>query len=155
MLANVSIKINSTKEKIWEVITNIENSTQNIRAIEKIVVIDKPKDGFVGFKWKETRTMFGKEATEIMWVTGAETNRYYETRAESHGSVYISKLSIEERDKNCVLSMGFEGIPQSVMSKLMGAVFGGMMKKSIEKALLTDLVDIKNAVEKSKRCNHI
>lgn len=25
--------------------------------------------GLVGFKWKETHKMFGKEATEIMWIT--------------------------------------------------------------------------------------
>ncbi len=147
MKCSASIPIESTKEEIWSVITDIEHSEQNISAIEKIEVLEKPEEEFNGFKWRETRTMFGKEATEVMWITESEKNHYYKTRAESHGMIYVSTLSIETEGDHEVLTMGFEGEPQTFMGKMMNTVFGKMMVSSTEKALLKDLEDIKNVVE--------
>ncbi len=127
-------------------ITDIEHSEQTISAIDKIEVLEKP-ESLNGFKWKETRTMFGKEATEIMWITESEKNHYYKTRAESHGMVYVSSLSIEDEDDHEVLIMGFEGEPQSFGGKVMNMIFGKMMMSSMEKAILKDLEDIRNVVE--------
>ena len=87
--AKVSIK--GKKEDVWDVITDIEGSVERISAIESVEILEKPATGILGLKWKETRTMFGKEATEIMWVTDAKENEYYQTRAESHGALYISR----------------------------------------------------------------
>ena len=64
-----------------------------ISGIEKIEVLEKPSHGLVGLKWEETRIMFGKTAIEIMWITEAEDNSHYQTRAEHRNVVYISKLS--------------------------------------------------------------
>jgi hypothetical protein len=141
--------ISGTKEKIWNVITDIDNSVNTIEAIEEIEVLERPDSGILGLKWQETRTMFGQSATEIMWITDAKENEYYQTRAESHGAVYISRLQIEEQgDENC-LTMGFEGQPQSTWAKIMTAVTGFMIKNATQKALHKDLLDIKAAVENS------
>ena len=67
------------------------------------------KNGLVGLKWTETRLMFGKQATETMWITDAEENDYYQTRAESHGSIYISRLEIKDSGDGTELTMSFEG----------------------------------------------
>ncbi len=147
MKVSASIPIYATKEDIWNVITDIEHSQENIKAIDKIEVLNKPEDQLNGLKWRETRTMFGKEATEVMWVTESENNHYYKTRAESHGMVYESTLTIDTEGDHEVLTMGFEGEPQSFMGKVMNVVFGKMMASSTQKALLDDLEDIKNAVE--------
>ena len=87
MEVSTSIEISKPKENAWKAITDIENSPGRISNIISIDVLVQPEDGFVGFKWKETRKMFGKEATEVMWVTDSVENDYYVTRAESHGSV--------------------------------------------------------------------
>lgn len=151
MKASVEINIKGIKESIWEVIADIEHSEKNIIAIENIEVIKKPVEGILGLKWRETRVMFGKAATEVMWVTDAVPNKFYKTRAESHGAIYITTLSILEKDTYCVLSMSFEGIAQSFIAKLSSAVFGRMMMKSTEKALLNDLKDIKRIVENNNK----
>lgn len=41
--------------------------------------------GLVGLKWRETRMLFGKEATAEKWITDAVENECYKTRAESDG----------------------------------------------------------------------
>ena len=148
MKVKVQISINASKESIWHVITNIENSTDTISGIEKIELLEQPADGIIGLKWRETRIMFGKTATEVMWITDAVENEFYQTRAESHGSIYISRLSISEGDGENRLTMEFKGEPQSFGAKLMYAITGFMFKGATQKALLQDLQDIKVAVEK-------
>ncbi len=69
MKLKVEITINGTKEQIWKVITDIEGSVETISAIEKIEILEQPESGVLGLKWEETRTMFGKSATEVMWIT--------------------------------------------------------------------------------------
>jgi len=147
MKAITTLEINGTKEAIWKVITDLENSDKNINAITKVEVLNKPSKDILGFKWRETRTMFGKEATEVMWITDYKENEYYKTRAESHGAIYLTTISIKEKNNSCALSMGFEGISVSFLAKIGSAIFGKMMIKSTEKALLDDLNDIKNIVE--------
>ena len=52
MNVEVQVDINGTKEDVWKVITDIENSTDTIRGIEKIEVLEKPTNSFVGLKWR-------------------------------------------------------------------------------------------------------
>lgn len=148
MKLSVQVEINDSKERVWNAISDIENSVHMISGIEKIEVLEKPEADFVGFKWRETRTMFGKEATEVMWITDSVENDYYQTRAESHGSVYISRLSVADSGDGCILTMGFDGEPQTVGAKIMDALTGFIFKSATIKALQKDLEDIKATVEK-------
>ena len=147
MKVKADITINSAKEAVWRVITNIENSVNTISAIENIEVLEKPENGLVGLKWQETRTMFGQQATEIMWITEAQENAYYRTRAENNGAVYISELRVEGSGDKTLLSMEFEGEAQSFGAKLMSFLTGFLFKGAREKAIKQDLEDIKVAVE--------
>ena len=147
MNVEVQVEINGTKEDVWKVITDIENSTNTIRGIEKIEVLEKPADGIVGLKWRETRTMFGRTATEILWITDVVENQSYKTRAESHGAVYVTTLKITDAGENFRLSMDFEGTPQTFGAKIMSVLTSGMAKKATEEALMQDLMDIKAKVE--------
>jgi len=149
MKLKAEIIIDGTKEQIWQVITDIEGSIDRISAIEKIDILDKPVSGMLGLKWEETRTMFGKSATEIMWITDVVENEYYQTRAESHGAIYKSRLQIEESGDKSKLTMEFEGEAQSAFAKIMSFLTGFMFKSATEKALQEDLKDIKAYVEKS------
>lgn len=147
MKVQTEITINAPKEKVWAVITDIENASKTIQGIEKVEILNKPEKGVIGLKWKETRKMFGKEATEVMWITDAKANQFYQTRAESHGSIYKSKLAIEEKGAESILTMSFEGEAQSIGAKIMSGLMGWMMKGSMKKLLYKDLEDIKAKVE--------
>ncbi|WP_438312815.1 SRPBCC family protein [Sporosarcina sp. FA9] len=148
MKVSAKININSTKEKVWEVIADIENSVNVISGIIKIEILNPAGDNLVGLKWKETRRMFGKEAEEVMWVTHSKKYDYYQTRAESHGAIYLSRLNITEENNGVVtLEMSFEGQASSLMAKIMSGVFGTFMKKSMTKLLEVDLEDIKKSCE--------
>ena len=149
MILEAQVTINGSKEEIWAVITNIENATETISGIEKVEILEKPENGLVGLKWRETRTLLGKTATEEMWITDAAENEYYKTRAESHGFIYISTMSISENNDSRLLTMTHDSRPQAFVAKLMSfpmSVFKGALKKVI----LQDLNDIKAAVEQQR-----
>ena len=147
MNTSVSINIAKPKAEVWKTITDFENCPSYITSILSLEILEQPEDTLVGFKWKETREMFGKEATETMWVTDFSENEFYQTRAESHGSIYISKMAIKEDGDNSELIFSFSGEAVSFFAKIMSALMSSMMKKSLDKAMMKDLEDIKAYVE--------
>ena len=147
MEVSTSVEINKSLEEVWNTIIDFENCSKYIESIQKLEVLEKPSNTLVGFKWKETRVMFGKEATEIMWITEYNINEYYQTRAESHGSIYTSRLSIKSIKNKTQLTMSFGGEAQSLFAKVFSLCLGFMMKVAMRKALLKDLTDIKEHLE--------
>ena len=133
-------------EAIWAAITNIENASKTISGIENIEVLEKPANGLVGLRWRETRMLFGKPASVEKWITDAAENEFYKTRAESDGFVFVSTMSISESGGGIMLTSAHETKPQGIVARLKSIpmfLFKGVVKK----AILQDLNDIKSAVE--------
>jgi len=147
MEVSVDIKIGAPKAAVWETITDIDQWADTISEIMSLEVLHRPKDGLMGLKWSETRKVFGKVSTETMWVTEAEDQSFYRTRAESHGAVYTSKLSIVESGGATLLTQSFSMTSNSMLSKLLSFVWGGILKRSLKKLILADLNDVKARVE--------
>lgn len=148
MKVTAEIIISRPREIIWAVITDIENWTSMITSIIDIKILNKPADGLVGLKWEETRRMFGKEATETLWVTDSVENEYYCSRAESHGSVYITRFSLSDFGDKTSLTISFSGEPQTPFVKTVSFLMGHFIKGTIINALHKDLEDIKDQAEK-------
>jgi len=148
MHVTTKVPVNASKHDVWQVVTDIENAPSTISGIDEVEILDRPPEGIVGLKWKETRTLFGKTATETMWITDAVEDDYYETEARSHGSVYRSKIYLSEQDGMTELGMDFDAEAQSLTAKVFSAIMGFMMKSATRKALLQDLNDVKAVVEK-------
>lgn len=146
MLVEVQVTINGSKAAVWAAITDIENASEIISGIESIEVLEKPANGLVGLRWRETRMLFGKPATAEKWITEAAENEFYKTRAESHGFVFLSTLSISESSGVVTLTSSHDSKPQGILTRLQ-AIPMGFFKGVAKKALLQDLNDIKSAVE--------
>lgn len=147
MTLSSQIPVNASPQSLWAVISDIENATERISGIDKVEILEKPESGLPGLKWRETRTLFGKQAVETMWITEAEENHYYQTRAENHGMVYISRMFIAEENGQTYIGMSFEGKPQTFGARIIGALMMPFFKKATKKAMLQDLQDIKIAAE--------
>src|SRR5215831_20352008 len=96
MIVEAQVTINGSRAAIWAAITNIENVSETISGIENIEILEKPANGLVGLKWRETRTLFGKPATVEKWITDAAENEFYKTKAESDGFVFLSTKRLAE-----------------------------------------------------------
>jgi hypothetical protein len=143
-----SIDISATKEHVWSYIANIENAGSWISGIKKVEILEPAKGpSIVGLKWQETREFMGKDAIEVMWITDANDASFYETRAESHGSIYISRLELSEATTGCRLTMSFDSEAVALSAKVIWALTGWMAKGSLAKTIDKDLVDIKTVAE--------
>jgi hypothetical protein len=148
MLVEAQVNIDGSKAAIWTAITNIEDASKFMSGIEKIEVLDKPANGLVGLRWRETRILFGKPATVEKWITEAAENEFYKTKAEDGGFVFLTTKRISEGSSGTTLTECHESKPQVLVAKLMSIPMRLFFKGVIKKALLQDLIDIKAAVEK-------
>ena len=147
MIVEAQVTINGSKAAIWAAITNIENASETISGIENIEVLEKPANGIVGLKWREIRMLFGKPATVEKWITEAAEKEFYKTRAESHGFVFLSTMSISESSGGMTLTSSHDSKPQGIVARLQSIPMGLLFKGVAKKALLQDLNDIKSVVE--------
>jgi hypothetical protein len=150
MIVEAQVTINGSKAAIWDAITNIENASETISGIENIEVLEKPENGLVGLKWRETRMLFGKPATAEKWITDAAENEFYKTRAESDGFVFLSTMSISENRGDITLTSIHDSKPQGIVARIMSIPMALLFKGVAKKAILQDLKDIKSAVEHTR-----
>ena len=148
MIVEVQVTINGSRAAVWAAITNIENASKIISGILNIEILEKPANGLVGLKWRETRMLFGKPATVEKWITDAAENDFYKTRAEDGGFVFLTTKSISESSGGMTLTESHESKPQGFVATLMSIPMALFFKGVIRKVLLQDLNDIKSAVEK-------
>lgn len=149
MIIDAQVTINgASRTAVWAAMTTIENAADVFGGIEKIEVVERPAGGLVGLKWRETRMLFGKPATVVKWVTDAEENAFYTTRAEDGGFVFLTTTRISGDAGGITLTGIHETRPQGFAARLKSfpMVF---LKGVIEKAILQDLNDIKSAVERA------
>jgi len=121
-----------------------------VDVVEAIEVVERLDDGDgfgLGTTWRETRTMFGKKATEDMEVTEYEEGVRYATAAESHGSKYFSEIRVDAAGTGSRITMSFRGEPQTALTKAMDATVGRLFMGATRKALAKDLDDISAAAE--------
>ena len=147
MHVDVEVTVNAPAADVWAVVTDIPNAAENMSGVEDVEVLDRPPEGLVGLKWKETRTIGGKSATETMWITDVEEEAYYTTEARSHGSIYRTDIRLTNAPDDTLLSMHFTAETQTLGAKILSAVLGFIIKRSVKKALRKDLEDLKAAAE--------
>jgi len=141
--------ISGAKAAIWATITDIANAASIIRGIERIEIVEKPDQGLVGLKWRETRMLFGKPVAVEKWITQAVENEFYETRAESDGFVFVTTMRLSRADGGVTLTSSHDSRPQGLVATLQAIPMKLLFKGVIRKAILEDLKDIEAAVASS------
>ena len=141
--------VDASSDRVWQVVTNIDAWPDVITGIKSVERLDDSTGFVVGTTWRETRVLFGKEATEEMSVTAIDEGSSYTVEAESHGAHYTSVINLDQNGDGTDLSMSFgaktTGFFAAVMSKTIGKAFEGSTRKALEK----DLKDIATAAESS------
>ncbi len=142
----VSEWIDAPAARVFDLMTDMRAWPSVIRAIERIEVLTEGPMG-VGTRFRETRRMFGKDATEEMTVTGWEPGRSYTLGCTSCGVELASMVRVMPEGVGSRLSMRTEGRAVSLGAKLMSGVMSWMMSGVMRRCLAQDLADIKKAAE--------
>ncbi len=99
-----------------------------------------------GTQFKETRKMFGKEATETMEVTAYDPPSRYDLSAVSCGVAFTSGFRFVPEKGGTRVDFTLTTQAQTFFSKLM-APMGWLMKGSMVKCMKRDFAAIKTHVE--------
>jgi uncharacterized membrane protein len=137
--------IHAPVEDVFAHCIDLEHLPERVRGIDKVEVLT---EGPVadGTTFRETRTMFGREATEEMTFADFDPPNGYTLLAESHGTRYRTTHTFETVDGGTLVTMHFEARARSLTAKLMTPMYA-MMKGKLEQCLLDDLQDLKNNLE--------
>ena len=137
--------VNAPPERVFALATDFEHAAERVSAIVRMEMLTDGPVG-LGTRFRETRVMFKREATEEMTVVEWEPPLRYVLGAESCGSRYRSELRCTPEGEGTRFSMSFEAEPQTFFAKVMGFLMKGMIKKMGEMCL-KDLEDIGRAAE--------
>ncbi|MET9517676.1 SRPBCC family protein [Streptomyces sp. NPDC002994] len=157
-MANKSVvverRISAGADRVWRALTDLEDMPRVLSGVEKVEVLERSSAGpfGVGTRWRETRRMLGKQATEEMYVTASEPPVRYVVEADSQGAHYVSEfvLRAEGPDATAV-RMTFSAVPPAGVAGLLAKVLGGLGARAVSKAITRDLDDVAAAVESARR----
>lgn len=150
MRMQLSTHIDAPADAVFAAASDFPNATEMIGGINAIEMLSPATDGSpigVGTRFRETRTMFGKQATEEMEVSAFDPPRSYTLSALSCGVQFDSKVEVIPDGQGCRLGYDILGVPTTLFARVVGAITGPMMKGSMRKAMEKDLADIKAFVE--------
>lgn len=151
MAIAVSREVKAPADVVWRILTDLEGSVDTISAIENVEILSEQTAFGVGFVWRETRTMFGRSATEDMEVIKVDPGTSYTVEADPEGSNYTTVMAVAATgDDTSTVSMEFGANPQGALGKLLGATIGRLFARSMKKAIAADLDDIAEAAEAAR-----
>lgn len=130
---------------VFDTALDLRSLAKTIRGIEELEVLTGDPIG-PGTRFRETRVLFGKRATEVMEITVFERPSRWVFEAESHGTKYVTSHELVPEGSGTKLLLTFSGEPRTFLARVMGVVFSFLMKacmREVEK----DLDDLKAVVE--------
>ncbi len=145
MKISVSKHINAPIHVTFAIFSDIAALPQHVDGIQAVEILSDVTEG-QGTCWRETRVMFGQQATEEMEISTFHPNQGYEVLASSHGMDYHSTYTFVERDGGTLVQMDFAGAPKTLVAKLMSPL-GALMSGSTKQALEADMDNLKAVCE--------
>ncbi|MFI9753877.1 SRPBCC family protein [Streptomyces collinus] len=143
----VERRIAAGQSAVWEALTDLGGMERVLSGVTRVEVITEGGFG-VGTRWRETRRMFGKEATEEMWVTACEAPERYVVEADSQGTHYVSEWQLRADGPSATtVRMTFGAEPGGGARGLLARLLGGVGARVVRKAIEKDLDDIASAAE--------
>lgn len=144
---SVSREVAVPPDRLWELITDLERAPEVISAVSSIERLDEGEGFDVGTRWQETRTILGRDTTEILEVVEVDPGRSYAVEAESLGEGFRSVITVAPSPAGSVITMSFSSDPAGPVSKVLAGTVGKLFEGGTKKALVRDLEDIAEVAE--------
>jgi hypothetical protein len=141
--------IDAPVEVAYAAVTDVASWPQFISGIERVEMLT-PGPIAAGARFRETRVMFGRRATEEMSVAEAVPLRRLVLTADNHGTAYRIEHSFETEGSRSRLELTFEGRPVTLLARLL-LPLGYLFRGSVERQIMGDLADLKSEAERRHR----
>ncbi|MEM8933857.1 MAG: SRPBCC family protein, partial [Acidobacteriota bacterium] len=103
---SVTRRIDAPVDEVFAVFADFEHAAERIDGIRELDVLTDGPIG-AGSRFRETRVMYGKEATEEMEITAFEPDRSYTVECTSHGAHFTSVYTFEPEHGGTNVTLSF------------------------------------------------
>lgn len=146
------VRVEAPIERVFEYFSNVRDAPKHIKGITALEVLTDGPIG-KGTRFRESRVMFGKTATETMEFTEFQPGRAYTIGCTSCGVEYATRFTFTPTggpgsSGGTDVVMTTTARPVTLMAKLMSPLMGLMMKGAMKKMLEGDLNGMKAAAER-------
>lgn len=145
---SVTRRTSAPPAAVWAVLTDIDRAPEVLQGVDRVDRL--AGTGYeVGTRWRETRTMMGRSASEEMQVTAVELGRRTVVEATSSGVHYTTVFELSPAGTGTEITMRFGGTPVNAGrgQKLLWRLVGGLGLRATARTMRTDLADITRAAE--------
>ncbi len=149
MRMSVETLIDAPPQVVFAAIADIESWSSMISAISEIVLLT-PGPVAVGTRFRETREMFGRKATEEMTVAEIEPPRRLVLTAFNHGTAYRVEHLLAAEGTGTRVTLAFEGRPVTLAARLLMPL-GLLFRGTVRRQLASDLADLGREAERRHR----
>ena len=146
-MANLKLsqQVNAPIDRVFQVFSDFPTAADRIEGIKSIEMLTDGPVG-LGTRFKETRTMFGRDATEEMEITAFEPNRLYTVSADSCGAKFDTTFRFSESMGKTQVDMEMKTQAVTLFAKLM-APLGALMMGTMKKCIMADVNSLKEHCE--------
>jgi len=143
----LTTQVNAPPDRAFEFFTDFERAPERIPQIKRLEVLT---DGPVGkgTRFRETRVMFGKEATETMEVIDFQPGKRCAIGCDTCGSRFETVFTFRPEGGGTRVDQVTTCKPVTFMAKVMSPL-GMLMMGSMKKLMQQDLEGMKKAIEAS------
>lgn len=146
MKIEVATEITAAPEVVFATLTDLEKLPGFLQGVRSVEMLD-PGPLRVGTRFRETRIMFGREATEEMTFSVFDPPRRFVLTAENHGTRYTTTHDVASSGSGSRVSLTFEGVPLALAARLF-SILGALFAGNIRKLLAADLEAVKAEAER-------
>ncbi len=142
---SVAKYVDAPPSLVFALFTDFEHAPERVTGITHLELLTPSPVG-VGTRFRESRRLFGHEATEEMEVTAFEPGRQYDVRSRSAGTEYRSTFRFTPEGPGTRVEVDFESEPLSLAAKI-AAPFTRSMTGTMKKGIVHDIEDLKRQAE--------
>lgn len=141
----ISTHVDAPVEETFRVFSDFRRAPEQVEAIQKLEILTDGPIG-EGTRFRETRRIFGREATEEMTITAFRPNESYTVEADSCGTHIAVTFRFEPADGGTCVTIESVMTPVSTVAKLFSPL-SKLMSGPMIKCMTQDLEEMKAVAE--------
>lgn len=140
--ATVTTHFDHPCDRVWSALSDFARAPERISGITEVEMLTSGPVG-KGTRFRESRVVMKKKATETMEVTAWNPPHSYTLECSPCGCHYRFSVSCRDQGQRTEVELSFDATPLTFMAKVMSFLMGRMMKGMCLKAFTKDMDDVK------------
>lgn len=146
---STSTWVDAPPHEVFEAFTDLENASNVIGDINRLERLT-PGPTAHGTRFRETRTVLGREVTEEMTITDFQPDTdepHYTVTCESCGTMFEMTFRFRRENGGTRVDITMTTTPQTFMARLLSPL-GWLISGTLRKCVDRDAADLKRIIER-------